>query len=137
MKKLIIAAFALFALSACNDGKDQEKALQDEVIKIHDKVMADDNRLMDNKMKIDTLITTTPYIDTAKKAELTRLKAELMVAEQAMENWMQNFDPEKGSKSHEDKVTYLTDQKKQIMTIDSLMNAAIDKSTQYLNTIKK
>ena len=135
MKKLLIAVFAVFALSACNDGKDQEKALQDEVIKVHDKVMGDDNKLMDNKMKIDTLITTTP--DNAKKAELTHLKAELMVAEQAMENWMQNFDPEKGSKSHEEKVTYLTDQKKQIMTIDSLMNAAIDKSTQYLNTLKK
>ena len=135
MKKLFIAVFAVFALSACNDGKDQEKALQDEVIKVHDKVMGDDNKLMDNKMKIDTLINTTP--DTAKKAELTHLKAELMVAEQAMENWMQNFDPEKGSKSHEEKVIYLTDQKKQIMTIDSLMNAAIDKSTQYLNTLKK
>ena len=135
MKKLFIAAFAVFALSACNDGKDQEKALQDEVIKIHDKVMGADNHLMDNKMKIDTLLTTTT--DTAQKAELTRLKAELLVSEQAMENWMQNFDPEKGSKSHEDKVTYLTDQKKQIITIDSLMNAAIDKSTQYLNTIKK
>ena len=135
MKKLLIVVFAVFALSACNDGKDQEKALQDEVIKVHDKVMGDDNKLMDNKMKIDTLINTTP--DTAKKAELTHLKAELMVAEQAMENWMQNFDPEKGSKSHEEKVTYLTDQKKQIMTIDSLMNAAIDKSTQYLNTLKK
>ncbi len=135
MKKLFIAVFAVFALSACNDGKDQEKALQDEVIKIHDKVMGSDNRLMDNKMKIDTLLTTTT--DTAQKAELVRLNAELMVAEQAMENWMQKFDPEQGNKSSDEKVAYLTDQKKQIMTIDSLMNAAIDKSTGYLNTIKK
>jgi hypothetical protein len=135
MKKLLIAAFAVFALSACNDGKNEEKALQDEVITIHDKVMANDNRLMDNKMKIDTLIATTT--DTAQKAALTRLNAELLISEQAMENWMQNFDPEKGSKSHEEKMAYLTTQKKQIVTIDSLMNAAIDKSTQYLNTIKK
>ena len=135
MKKLIIAAFAVFALSACNDGKDQEKALQDEVIKIHDKVMANDSRLMDNKMKIDTLISTVN--DTTQKADLTQLNAELVKSEQAMEIWMQNFDPEKGSKSHEEKVAYLTDQKKQIVTIDSLMNAAIDKSTQYLNTLKK
>ena len=135
MKKLFIAAFAVFALSACNDGKDQEKALQDEVIKIHDKVMGDDNRLMDNKMKIDTLLTTTT--DTAQKAALTHLNAELLVAEQAMENWMQKFDPEQANKSSDEKVAYLTDQKKQIMTIDSLMNAAIDKSTQYLNTLKK
>ena len=135
MKKLFIAAFAVFALSACNDGKDQEKALQDEVIKIHDKVMGDDNRLMDNKMKIDTLLTTTT--DTAQKAALTHLNAELLVAEQAMENWMQKFDPEQANKSSDEKVAYLTDQKKQIMTIDSLMSTAIDKSTEYLNTIKK
>ena len=135
MKKLIIAAFAVFALSACNDGKEQEKALQDEVIKIHDKVMGADNRLMDNKMKIDTLLTTTT--DTAQKAELTRLQTELTTSEQAMENWMQKFDPEQGNKSSDEKVAYLTDQKKQIVTIDSLMNAAIDKSTAYLNTIKK
>lgn len=135
MKKLFIAVFAVFALSACNDGKDQEKALQDEVIEVHDKVMGNDNRLMDNKMKIDTLISTTT--DTAQKAQLVRLNAELMVAEQAMENWMQKFDPEQANKSSDEKVAYLTDQKKQIITIDSLMNAAIDKSTQYLNTIKK
>ena len=135
MKKLLIAAFAMFALSACNDGKDQEKALQDEVIQIHDKVMGADNQLMDNKMKIDTLITTTT--DTAQKAQLIGLNAELMISEQAMENWMQKFDPEQANKSSDEKVAYLTSQKKQIMTIDSLMNAAIDKSTQYLNTIKK
>ena len=75
--------------------------------------------------------------DTAQKAQLTSLNAELLVAEQAMENWMQKFDPEQANKSSDEKVAYLTDQKKQIMTIDSLMNAAIDKSTQYLNTIKK
>ncbi len=135
MKKLLIAAFTVLALSACNDGKDQEKALQDEVIKIHDKVMGNDNRLMDNKMKIDTLITTTT--DTAQKAELTRLNSELITSEEAMESWMQNFNPDQGNKSHEEKVAYLTDQKKQVLKIDSLMNAAIDKSTQYLNTLKK
>lgn len=135
MKKLLIAAFAVFALSACNDGKDQEKALQDEVIKIHDKVMGNDNRLMDNKMKIDTLLTATK--DTAQKAELTRLNSQLITSEEAMETWMQNFNPDQANKSHEEKVAYLTDQKKQVLKIDSLMNAAIDKSTKYLNTIKK
>ncbi len=135
MKKLIIAAFALFALSACNNGKDQEKALQDEVIKIHDKVMSADNQLMDNKMKIDTLLTTVT--DTTQKAELTRLHTELITAETAMENWMQKFDPEQANKSSDEKVAYLTDQKKQIVTIDSLMNVAIEKSTQYINTLKK
>ena len=97
--------------------------------------MGNDNRLMDNKMKIDTLISTTS--DTAQKTQLTHLNAELTVSEQAMESWMQNFNPDQGSKSHEEKVAYLTSQKKQIIKIDSLMNAAIDKSTQYLNTIKK
>ena len=135
MKKLLIAAFAVFALSACNDGKDQEKALLDEVIKIHDKVMANNSRLMDNKMKIDTMLTTAT--DTAQKAQLAQLSANLIISDQAMETWMQRFNPEQGEKSHEEKVNYLTAQKKQIVTIDSLMNTAIDKSTEYLNTLKK
>ncbi len=89
-------------------------------LKVHDKVMGNDNRLMDNKMKIDTLISTTT--DTAQKTQLTHLNAELTISEQAMESWMQSFNPDQGSKSHEEKVAYLTSQKKQIVKIDSLMN---------------
>ena len=135
MKNLFIITIAALTITACNRGADQEKALLDDVIKLHDKVMGKDEQLMKNKMKIDTLLTTVK--DTAQKNQLVRLNAGLMVSEQAMEGWMQRFDPEQKDKSHDEKVAYLTGQKKQIMVIDSQMNVTIEKSSQYINQLKK
>ncbi|MEO8887482.1 MAG: hypothetical protein ABI367_15570 [Mucilaginibacter sp.] len=135
MKKLFIIAAAALALAACNSSSDQEKALLDDVIKAHDKVMGKDEQLMKNKMKIDTLLTTVK--DTAQKNQLIKLNAGLIVSEQAMENWMQRFDPEQKDKSHDEKVAYLTGQKRQVTVIDSQINVAIQKSTEYLNQLKK
>ena len=134
MKKLFIAAIASLIFIACNDGKKQEKALLDDVIKLHDKVMGNDYQLMRNKMKIDTLLITAP---APQKTELTQLSANLIVTEAAMENWMQKFDPEQKGKSHEEIVAYLNSQKKQIAIIDSQMNLAINKSSQYISQLKK
>src|SRR3954468_20512191 len=105
MKNLIIIAIAALVFTACNSGADQEKALLDDVIKMHDTVMSKDEQLMKNKMKIDTLLTTVK--DTAQKSQLKKLNADLMVSEEAMENWMQKFDPEQKDKSHDEKVAYL------------------------------
>ncbi len=135
MKNLFIIAAIALTFTACSSGADQEKALLDDVVKLHDNIMGKDEQLMKNKMKIDTLLTTVK--DTAQKSQLIRLNAGLMVSEQAMENWMQRFDPEQKDKSHDEKVAYLTEQKKQVMVIDSQMNTAIQKSTQYINQIKK
>ena len=134
MKKIFIAAIASLTFIACNDGKKQEKALLDDVIKLHDKVMGNDYQLMRNKMKIDTLLITAP---APQKTELTQLSANLVVTETAMENWMQKFDPEQKGKSHEEIVAYLNSQKKQIAIIDSQMNLAINKSSQYISQLKK
>jgi hypothetical protein len=135
MKNLIIIAIAALTFTACNGGADQEKALLDDVIKMHDTVMSKHEQLMKNKMKIDTLLGSIK--DTTQKGELISLNAGLMVSEEAMENWMQKFDPEQKDKSHDEKMTYLTGQKKQIAAIDSQMNVAIEKSTQYINRVKK
>jgi hypothetical protein len=135
MKNLFIIAAIALTLAACNSSADQEKVLLDDVIKMHDTVMSKDEQLMKNKMKIDTLLTTVK--DTAQKSQLIKLNAGLIVSEEAMENWMQKFDPEQKDKSHDEKVAYLTGQKKQIMVIDSQMNVVIEKSTQYINQVKK
>ena len=135
MKNLFIIAAIALTLAACNSGADQEKALLDDVIKIHDTVMGKDEQLMKNKMKIDTLLTATK--DTTQRNQLMMLSAGLQISEKVMEDWMQKFDPEHKDKSHDEKVAYLTGQKKQIMVIDSQMNVAIEKSTQYINQVKK
>ncbi|MDB4925364.1 hypothetical protein [Mucilaginibacter sp.] len=140
MKKLIIAAFVCMAISACIDPKDKEKAILNDVIKIHDKVMGNDERLMQNKMKLDTLSrvdTLTKKYNPQEKATMKALNLKLIEADKAMENWMQKFDPEQKGKSHDEIMAYLADQKKQIMQVDSMLNMAVKESTDYLNHLKK
>jgi len=140
MKKVITAALMCLVLLGCSDNKTQEKALLDSVIKIHDKVMGNDDRLMHNKMKLDTLLKTklTGVPDTAAaKAMLMGLNIQLTDAEDAMEKWMGKFDPDQKGKSHQDIMNYFSVQKTQITTIDSAMNAAITASNKYLDQLKK
>jgi hypothetical protein len=140
MKKIIIAALACLALWGCTDNKKQEKALLDSVISIHDKVMASDDKLMSNKMKMDTLLKAklTGVADTAaEKTELMGLSVQVVNAEDAMEKWMQKFDPEQKGKSHQQIMDYLSDQKVQVSAIDSSINDAINASGNYLNSLKK
>ncbi len=139
MKKAIIIALSCLALFGCSDNKKQEKALLDSVIKIHDKVMGKDEQLMKNKMKLDTLLKTkTSGNDTtATMAQMMGLSVKLTNAEDAMEQWMQKFDPEQKGKSHEEIMAYFNDQKNQVNGIDSEMNSAINLSNQFLSQTKK
>lgn len=135
MKKLFAIAAVALTLTACSNDKAQEKALLDDVIKMHDTVMGKDEQLMKNKMKIDTLLTTIK--DTVAQQPLKKLSTNLVSAESAMEDWMQKFDPEQKGKTHEQIVAYLKDQKKQVAAIDSNINVAIKQSSEYINQLPK
>jgi hypothetical protein len=134
MKKVVIAVFIAFTLYACTNKKAQSKAVLDEVIKIHDKVMGADEQLMRNKLQLDTLVKQNKLTgnDTAKL-----LITKLTLADSTMETWMHNFDPDHTGKSDDETLTYMNSQKKQIMTIDSGINAAVAESNKYLGKIKR
>jgi len=131
MKKYILPLITAFVLFGCADTKKQEKLLLDSVIAIHDKVMSSDEQLMKNKMLLDSLIKHNPN-DSAR----VYLK-QVDDADNAMSDWMHKFDAENKGKSHQQIIDYLTDQKKKITAIDSLINTAVGSSNKYLNTIIK
>lgn len=135
MRKTFLAAFVVLALSACKDSKDDEKVILNDVIKIHDKVMNNDEQLMKNKMKLDTLLRSAT--DTSKKAQIKLLSTKLVSADSTMENWMQKFDPVQKGKSHTEIMAYLAGQKKQVLAIDAQLILAVKESSAYLNDIKK
>jgi hypothetical protein len=134
MKKIILAVSIMFILFGCSDKKAQKEVALDDVIKIHNKVMSADEHLMKNKMTLDTLITkdSSPAKDTA-----FLFRARLMAADSTMETWMHKFDPDYKGKTHDETLSYLNDQKKQVAAIDSQINAAIKQSDTYLQKIKK
>jgi hypothetical protein len=133
MKKTLSALLAVIALAGCTDTKKQEKELLNQVIAIHDKVMASDEQLMKNKMLLDSLVkanSTTVNIDTAK------VYVKLVDnADNAMSDWMHNFDTENKGKSHQQTMDYLEEQKKLIAKIDAQINTAVTGSTKYITQI--
>ena len=130
MKKIALLVITCITLAACTDKKAQQKALLDDIIKVHDRVMGADEQLVNNKMKLDTLLKTKALTDS--NGTVTALIANMNNADNAMENWMHKFDPDHTGKSADETVTYFTDQKKQIMAIDSQITAAINRSNKYL-----
>ncbi|MFD0749384.1 hypothetical protein ACFQZS_04475 [Mucilaginibacter calamicampi] len=149
MKKLFIPfALIVLAFASCTDEKAQkeaeektkEKTYLNEVIKIHDEVMGKEDRLMRNKMKIDTILipdTLNAKYTVVEKATLSALRSKLLAADEAMSKWMQDFDAELKGKTHEEKIKYYIEQKKAVTQIDSIFTAVIEGSDKYLKEIKK
>jgi chromosome condensin MukBEF ATPase and DNA-binding subunit MukB len=54
-----------------------------------------------------------------------------------MEDWMHKFDAENKGKSHEQIMTYLADQKKQIKDIDKQFDSAIAATNTYKKSLIK
>lgn len=134
MKKIFLLAFAALALFACNDTKKQEKALLDDVIKMHDSVMSNDEQLMHNKMKLDTLLKTA---NDTTKIRISGMITQMDKVEGFMEDWMQKFDPAPKGKSHNYFMAYMTAQKIRIGRIDSMMRESIKTSGEYLKAKTK
>jgi hypothetical protein len=134
MKNFSLITVAVIVVSGCSDKKALKKAALDSVMAVHEKVMATDGKLTDNKMQLDTLI---------KKGNLSSndtafiLRAKLLAADSAMDTWMHNFDYEQKGKSDDETVAYMRAQKKVIMSVDSQINSAVSESGKYLLKFKK
>jgi len=129
MKKITLLALTVLIFAACNNSKNDEKSVLDDVIKMHDTVMAHSDQLMKNKMKLDTLLQTA---DDTAKIKINQLKNELNKADDDMEDWMQKFDPEQKGKTHNQVMNYLNSQKARIEAIDSAINTSVKQSAAYI-----
>lgn len=133
MKKHLIAAAGIALLLACTDTQKQEKDLLNQVIAVHDKVMANDEQLMKNKMLLDSLIKqTAPNINKDSAQMYLKLVDD---ADNAMSDWMHKFDAENKGKSHREIMDYLETQKKLISKIDAQIAVAVAGSTKYITQI--
>lgn len=136
MKKRSLLTLGALFLLACSNNKKQETDLRNDILKVHDKVMANDETLMKNKMLLDSLLKL-PAKDTSEKTNMKAEELKLAAAEEAMETWMQKFEPDLTGKSHDEILKYYNEQKKSIMAVDSQLSAAISESTKYLSNRPK
>ncbi|ETZ21619.1 hypothetical protein [Pedobacter sp. V48] len=148
MKKIIFVAFIALVAAACTqqkNGTKDYKAVRDEVMKFHDVVMGDHSALVNNQMKLDTLLKNLsglkikfPDVDTAKEKQvIIAMVNDLSKAEDQMNDWMHKFEPDVTGKSNEVAVQYFQDERKKIEIIDSLYKQEIKLSDDYLSKFKK
>jgi len=133
MRKVIVILFAGVVLFGCNDDKKQETALLNDVIKTHEKLMADDDAIMKNKMELKNLVKS----DATIKDSVAVYSKSLDEADNAMMSWMNKFSPDFSGKTHEQIMTYLNSQKTQILKLDTQINEAIATSNNYILKVKK
>jgi len=135
MKRILTFIALAIIVTSCSNDKSQEKLLLDSVIKAHDKVMADDNVIMNNKMKLKGMVTpaTLPAIKDSV-AVYTNILAK---ADDAMMVWMNKFNPDFTGKTHRQIVDYLHQQQAQIVKVNGQLDSAITISNKFINNTKK
>lgn len=145
MKKIKCILLLLVAMIAACQQEEDYKKVRDEVMSFHDKVMNDNGRIVANQMKLDTILRQLkllkvrfPDVDTLQEAVAIKdIIKELSHAEDLMNDWMHNFEPDATGKSNAEAVRYFKSEKASIARIDSLYKKEIHSSDAYLNKFKK
>lgn len=133
----------IFALAACKPQTDY-KTTRDEVIKLHDVVMADQGKVVSREIQITEMLkdlkalkTTNPAIDTlVEKDSLRAIHSRLSKADEAMNDWMHQFEPDVTGKSNEEAVKYFEAEKLKIQRVDTLFKQEIKGADAYLSKFK-
>lgn len=144
MKKLITIAFIALIAISCQQKVDVS-GIKDQTMKLHDVVMADHSTIIDHQMKLDTLLKNLtdlkvkfPTIDTlTENAEMENIMADLVKAEDQMNDWMHNFNGDFKSEADTATFNYFQKEHDKIATIDQLYKTEIKKSTTYLKKFNK
>lgn len=122
--------------TACRNEPDY-KVVRADVVALHDKLMADGEKAIHNKMALDTFaIRELPNrmdLDTAaERRQIIKLMNLLDEADESMMDWMQDFKADVEGMSNAKAVEYFRAEKVKLVKMDSLYKAALDGSEAYL-----
>lgn len=107
-KKLIFAFYAVALLfSACKTEPDS-KAIKQEVQNIHDKLMIDGEKVVKNRMKLDTLLLSEQVKNAtdSSKQKISVLIEKLNKADENMMDWMHFFKDDFEGKNEQEDLDY-------------------------------
>jgi hypothetical protein len=121
------------------------KSERDKVIRLHDVVMEDQGQIVDNQMKLDTMLKDLrklklafPKLDTLKeKDSLKVVIARLKKSEEQMNTWMHEFEPDVTGKSNEEAVKYFLGEQEKVRKVDSSYKQELKLSNSYLSKFPK
>nr|MBC7612444.1 hypothetical protein [Pseudopedobacter sp.] len=140
----ILSFIIIISLHSCKDQKAEQKQLQEEVMKTHDELMMDMDKIMNNKSalsqiqnKLDSLKQRNITLDTATlNSEIISIKSKLDVSDDTMMKWMNNFNPDYTGKTPSEIMTYLSAQKIKIDAVKTLFTESLSKSDSLITKYK-
>jgi hypothetical protein len=144
MNKLAGLILLASAFASCKPQTDYKEKRQ-EVIKVHDVVMADQGKVVDKQMQLQNmlkdlpgLVAKNPGIDTIKEQDsIVIIRDRLNNAEEAMNTWMHEFEADVTGKSNEEAVAYFEAEKLKIEKVDTLFKKELKNADAYLSKFKK
>ncbi len=131
---LILTSF-LFVNACGLKGSSENVKLRAEVIAVHDEVMPKMGQLKSLERKAlerAQELESEDTIDSAKVEEYKSLAYDLNHANEAMFEWMHQYEKEDGDKSEEELKQYLDGQMLQITKVNVEMKAALDNAKKAL-----
>lgn len=140
---LIAGAFCSLFFAACQNQPDYKEVRQ-QVMDLHDKVMADGEKVVKNKMILDTigklklkaLKAAQPTLDTlAEKKKIAELVDKLNKADEKMMDWMHDFKADVQGKDNAEAVKYFSGEMTKIKALDEQYKNVITESDAYLKKL--
>lgn len=119
MKKIITIAFCLtvFLLGACKTEPDA-KAVKKEVLNIHDKLMIDGARVVNNRIKLDAILRSDQIKSVDDSAKIADLVLSLNQADENMMDWMHAFKNDFNGKNEEENLNYFKSEMVKIRAVE-------------------
>ena len=116
MKTILpLLSFVMLSLVwGCGEKKQDNQALYDEVMKVHDEVMPKMDDIYKLKQELKKQISDTPNLVDEKRKTIEATILKLDSASEAMMVWMRNFNPLPDSLGEEKAREYLEDQQEKI-----------------------
>lgn len=130
MKQILSTAVLCVLFASCTDSVSEEKKLYKDVTSLHTKAMAANKTMLQNRAPIESLLNQN--LQAATKDSALIVNRSIVSADDAMAGWMKKLKTIDTAKFTGENVDVLTDQKQQIITIDSLTRAATVAATAFL-----
>lgn len=119
-KKITLVFYALALLfSACKTEPNSE-AIKKEVLNIHDKLMIDGEKVIKNRMKLDTLLLSDRVKNATDSSQqkISSLIEKLNKADENMMDWMHFFKDDFKGKSEQENLDYYKSQMIKIREVE-------------------
>ena len=144
IKKVLFLSLVVLSFFACNN-KEAEEILQAHIFEKHDDLMKKGEIIMQNKESLNKLLASTANADSASASldtenfhqRVNLLNNDLTMADEAMMNWMNDFNPNFDGKTHEQIMAYLNKQQAEILKVELKTDKALKISNVFLQKYSK